>query len=198
MRFESELHDALRTFVGVLDGMQAPYAVGGAIAMAFAGHLRGTRDVDVLALVPAIRSRELADALNVAGFRMRSAAGQPEPIDVLRMTESARELGQFRVWWKDTLVEVFVPKVPLQDSVLRRRIQASIQDAMIWITTAEDLILLKMIFHRPKDIEDVRRIIAANRGRLDTAYLQEWMPRTLEPAAGVELAELLRRYEGRA
>lgn len=63
----------------------------------------------------------------------------------------------------------------------------------LWLTTPEDLILLKMIFHRPKDLEDVRHLLAANAGTLDLGYLAEWSPKTLEPGIAAEFRELLAR-----
>jgi hypothetical protein len=55
----------------------------------------------------------------------------------------------------------------------------------------EDQILLKMIFHRPKDIEDVRRMIAANRDALDVRCLETWIEMTLESGPARELRDML-------
>jgi len=38
------------------------------------------------------------------------------------------------------------------------------------VTTAEDLILLKMAFHREKDIGDVRGILRVQQTRLDLSW----------------------------
>lgn len=191
MSLEPGIHEAAKLLISVLDRLRAPYAVGGAVAMAFAGFVRATRDLDVLALVPSIRYQEFADALAEAGFSMRGDDGASIRPDPVRMAAAGRELGHFRIWWGDTRVEVFCPKVPLQDVVLRRRVRVDLGEFVMWLTTAEDLIVLKMIFHRPKDIEDVRRIIAANRDRLDTAYIRDQAAKTLEPPAARELEALL-------
>ncbi|MBI4677753.1 MAG: hypothetical protein HY748_09230 [Elusimicrobia bacterium] len=191
MSLEPEIHETARRLVGILDRMQAPYAVGGAVAMAFAGFVRATRDLDVLALVPAVRTQELADALAAEGFTMRGDDLSPMAPDAGRMAAASRESGLFRVWRGDTRVEVFSPRVPLQDSILRRRVKADIGDFSFWVTTAEDLVLLKMVFHRPKDIEDARRLLAANRETIDAAYLKEWVARTLEAPVAEELSRLM-------
>ncbi len=192
MSFSPQIDEALRQSVRVFEGMGLRYAVGGAVAMAFGGYPRGTRDVDILILLPALRSQELADALNTAGFRMHDERDQPTPVDVLQMVKWSRDIGHFRVWWKEIKVEIFTPRVPLQDAVLKRRLQVSLGNETLWITTAEDLILLKMIFHRPKDLEDVRRLIAANRETLDRGYIESWIPKTLPDAVGQELGEMLK------
>jgi hypothetical protein len=159
--------------------------------MAFAGFVRATRDLDVLALVPGVRTQELAGALAASGFVMRGGDLSPMAPDAGLMAAAARECGHFKVWLGDTRVEVFSPRVPLQDSILRRRVKADLGDFSFWVTTAEDLILLKMVFHRPKDIEDARRLLAANRETIDAAYLKEWAAKTLETPVAEELLRLM-------
>lgn len=193
MSFIPEIHEATARFVRILEAMGLSYAVGGAVAMAFGGHVRGTRDVDVLVLLPDLRTQELADALNDEGFAMRDDHDRPTPVEVVPMVRSARDVGLFRVWWKETKVEVFTPRVPLQDSILRRRLRMGLEGLQIWITTVEDLILLKMIFHRPKDLEDVRHLLAANGDTLDSGYIASWIVRTLEPSVGEELRGMMRQ-----
>ena len=191
MSFAPQIDEAVRQSVGIFEGMGIRYAIGGAVAMAFDGYLRGTRDVDVLILLPALRSQQLADAFNAAGFRMRDEADNAVPVNVTEMVKWSRDIGHFRVWWNEIKVEVFTPRVPLQDAVLQRRVQVTLGDESLWITTAEDLILLKMIFHRSKDLEDVRRLIAANLLSLDRGYIESWIPKTLSDGVGEELRGML-------
>ncbi|MBI5210380.1 MAG: hypothetical protein HY927_10450 [Elusimicrobia bacterium] len=193
MNPEPDIHEAARRLIGVFDKMQVPYAIGGAVAMAFAGFVRATRDVDVLALVPALRFQELADQLAEAGFVMRDEGEKTIPPDAARMAAASREFGYFRVWQGETKADVFLPKVPLQDSVLRRRVRVDLADFPMWVTTTEDLVLLKMVFHRPKDLEDVRHLLAANKEEIDVSYLKEWAAKTLEGPVAQELLELMGR-----
>ncbi|TPW21915.1 MAG: hypothetical protein FD126_205 [Elusimicrobia bacterium] len=161
--------------------------------MAFAGRIRGTRDVDVLAAVPAVRAQDFAEALKREGFALRDAAGAARPVEAGLLSEATRKDGLFRVWLDDISVDFFTPRVPLQDSILKRRRRQELPGMALWLTTPEDLILLKMVFHRPKDLEDVRHLLAANTGALDLDYLTEWAPKTLEPSIEAELREMLAR-----
>lgn len=185
------LHEAVRRVVLVLEGLQAPYAVGGAVAMAFAGRIRGTRDVDVLAAVPALRAQDFAQALAREGFTLRDEAGAAVPVNARVLSESGRKDGLFRVWLDDISVDFFSPRVSLQDSILKRRRRVEIPGLALWLTTPEDLILLKMVFHRPKDLEDVRHLLAANMGTLDLGYLGDWGPKSLDPSVDAEFREML-------
>jgi len=63
------------------------------------------------------------------------------------------------------------------------------------VTTAEDLILLKMAFHRHKDLQDIKGILHVQQGRLDIPYLRHWSGQMLEEPAGRELDELIATYE---
>lgn len=190
------VHEAMRRVVGVLEAMGLQYAIGGAVGMGFAGVVRGTRDLDLLALLPAIRTQEFAGAVEEQGFTMRDQEGRPIPVEVPRMVASMRDSGQFRIWWRDTKVEVFVPKVPLQDSILKRRRRVDLGEFSLWITTPEDLILLKMIFHREKDLLDVKQLLAVNQDVLDWRYIEEWIEKTLDADAGAELRQMMKRLGG--
>jgi hypothetical protein len=91
-------------------------------------------------------------------------------------------------------VELFVPAVALQEEVLRRALPVRVRNRPIPITTAEDLILLKLVFHRVKDLQDVRGILWVQRGQLDLAYLRHWSARTHEQEIQKELDRLIAEY----
>lgn len=192
-----ELLQTLERLANIFAAMNIRYALGGAVAMSFHGYVRATRDLDVLVLVPATRAQEFADTLTDAGFRMHDDEGRSIAVDVERMLVSQRERGHFAVWWKLVRAEVFSPVVPLQDAVLTRTILVSLEDFDVCVTTAEDLILLKMVFHRDKDLVDVRRLLAANVSSLDFDYIEDWIPRTLEPNVGEELRQMIRLARSR-
>ena len=63
------------------------------------------------------------------------------------------------------------------------------------MTTAEDLVLLKMAFHRRKDPLDIRGILRVQKGRLDILYLRQWSGQMLKAPAVRELDELIATYE---
>jgi hypothetical protein len=60
--------------------------------------------------------------------------------------------------------------------------------------SAEDLILLKMAFHRDKDLRDMRSILATQGERLDTAYLHLWAARMLDDRSSEELRNWMVEY----
>jgi len=44
----------------------------------------------------------------------------------------------------------------------------------VWLPTAEDVILQKLSWNRPKDREDILGVMIANRASLDQGYLTQW------------------------
>jgi len=62
---------------------------------------------------------------------------------------------------------------------------------MIRITTAEDTILLKMAFHRQKDIQDIKGILHVQKWHLDMTYFRKWGVEVLEATAIQELDDLI-------
>jgi hypothetical protein len=88
-------------------------------------------------------------------------------------------------------VVLFTPRIPLQDRILKRARIMSWKSRTIPVTTAEDLIVLKMIFHRSKDLHDVRAMVATSGAQLDRGYLLEQARQVLAPPALEELQRLL-------
>lgn len=195
MTLPSRLVPLVLALADLLDRLKLPHAFGGALANNYWGVVRATQDIDLLALLPALRYQEAATAFADAGFSMRSPDGQPAPAEVPRMREEVQDRRMFALYDRDGIkVEVFVPFLPLQDEILRRAVRLPFEGRPIPVTTAEDLVLLKMAFHRDKDLRDVRGILATQKGRLDTAYLQLWIGRMLDDRSSQELRTWLEEY----
>lgn len=178
----------------VFDGLQIPFAIGGAIANNYWGVVRTTQDIDCLISVPAIKYQALADALNNLGCTIANDNQQQVPVSVPELLKQAKTRKLIECFKDRIRIEMFVPAVPLQEEILRRAISIPIGDQQIRITTAEDLILLKLAFHRIKDLQDVRGIAWLQRGKLDINYLRHWSARTHDSEVQVELEQLIRDY----
>lgn len=188
------LADVVLRLAETFEELAIPYAIGGAVATSYWGVPRTTQDADCLVAVPAVAYQRLSDALNARGFEIEQPAG-PQPVTVIALLEQLRHDKYMTLSCRTTTVELFVPVVPLQQSILKRAVGKLFHDQTIQVTTAEDLILLKMAFHRQKDLQDIKGILHVQKGRLDMAYLRQWSDDMLEPAAARELEELIATYE---
>lgn len=178
----------------VCERLQVPYAFGGAIAQNFWGVVRATQDVDLLVSVPRIRFEELRVALVGARFGALDERGRPVPLTVERMVAEERERHLVTVARDLVKAEIFIPFLPLQHSILRRCVRVPLGSREIPVTTAEDLIVLKMAFHRDKDLRDVRGILSIQKGRLDLVYLRDWAGRMLADESAAELERWIEQY----
>jgi hypothetical protein len=189
-----DLVDLTERIARLAEGLRAPYAIGGAIAQNFWGVVRATQDLDVLISLPRIRFEELATALDAGGFEVvdDSGAGRPPSVEAIVAQERDRHLVVLRRGLAK--VEVFFPFLPLQHSILRRAVPVRLRDLSVPMTTAEDLIVLKLAFHREKDLRDVRGILWSQRGKLDLAYIRDWSGKMLADDVRAELERWIGEY----
>lgn len=187
------LADVVLRLADVCEQLAIPYAIGGAVATSFWGVPRTTQDADCLVAVPSVAYQRLADALNANGFEIEQPTG-PQPVTVVALLEQVRRDAFMTLSCRATSAELFVPVVPLQESALKRAVGRLFHGRTIRITTAEDLILLKMAFHRQKDLQDIKGILHIQKGHLDMTYLRKWSVEMLEPTAIQELDDLIATY----
>lgn len=161
----SELLGALARLVEVLNQRKTSYALVGGLGVAVRGPVRATRDIDMIVSVPQIELARLLEALAEHGFS----------VDLYNAIRTWREdhllefaLGGVRVDWIKAVLPVF-------ERILGRARWEDVGGAKIRVADAEGLLLLKRIAFRPRDQEDVRGILAANRGALDLDWVRrEW------------------------
>lgn len=159
------LPDEIVVIHRVLVEADIPHGFGGAIALAYWGTPRYTHDVDVNIALPSDDHARVLDALaNAFPLTDRAKAER----DIAR-------IAQTRLRWGDVPVDLFFADTPFHDAIAARtREMPYIADITIPVISAEDLILCKAFFNRPKDWFDIETIITV-RARLDVAYLHHWL-----------------------
>ena len=166
---------------------------GGAIAYNFFGPPRFTQDIDVLVLASDLKIPGLVEALAAEGCH---PAGQPEkrldPRSVLDDLRSKAHLTSFL--FRGVRVEFFVPWHPFHHRVLERSPERDLDGRLIRIHAAEDLIVFKKIFNRPKDIMDIKALLLARKGLLDIERIQSDSRDMLSDEGCNELQALITRY----
>ena len=187
------LTEFILKLVEVFDRLQIPYALGGALATSYWGTTRATEDADCLVNVPAITYQQFADELNAIGCVM-DVPSEGSSVSVAALRAQVEQRKYMAVEWNDIRAELFVPIVPLQNEMLRRAVLKPLENRQIRVTTAEDLILLKMSFHRQKDIMDVRSILYVQRDKLDLEYLRHHAANVLNDATSLELESLIQTF----
>lgn len=158
------LHDRLDK-----DGI--PHAFGGAIALAYYGQPRATYDIDVNIFLQTTQYGRVLDSL--ATLFLVS--------DRVRHEREILQTAQARLRWGAIPVDLFFSEIPFHDSVATRARQVDFAGTRISILSAEDLIICKAAYNRPKDWVDIENIFRVQQERLDIAYLRRWFDEFFQP-----------------
>ena len=168
------------------DGL--PYAVGGALALGAWGVPRTTSDVDVSVFVSEAELDGLLDSVERAGAMVERAEAH----------RTVARTGFFVAYFGRTRIDLFITHHPWHAEMQRRRVSLPTPDGHPrWFLSAEDTALAKLLYARPKDVQDLERLFAVQAGRIDLAYLHQWLPRMVPPGdARLQLLEDLARRLG--
>jgi hypothetical protein len=167
------LETVARKFIALLDELEAEYAIMGGLAVRLYGLPRATYDVDVIATLSREVVPRLLDSAEAAGLHFPDSqrAGW---IDSVRNFAVVKFQSFVEQRFID--IDVFLVESPFQRSVLERRQLVSSGGWTAWFVSAEDLILLKLLAGRRKDLADVADILLVQ-VQLDLAYLRDWAGR---------------------
>jgi predicted nucleotidyltransferase len=156
------MRQAFEALVSTLQQRGIRYAIIGGIAIIQHTRVRSTDDIDVLLTVSQVAMPGLFDALRDSGFA----------IDVPKNMLEFRDDGLTTLRFGGVLVDLMRPILPAYAHVLDRAIEAQIFGRTVPVSSAEGLIVMKLIAMRPQDESDVRDLLAAYGKRLDLAFIR--------------------------
>jgi hypothetical protein len=149
-----------------LDAAGLPYMLIGGQAVLLHGEPRATVDIDVTVGVDAA---ELARLLGmVRELKMEVLPNPPEPFvaqtNVLPVRDPQTGIR----------VDFIFSFTPYEEQAIARAVRQPVGGYPLRFAAAEDLILHKLFAGRPRDIEDIRGVLARQRNTLDRQYLRRW------------------------
>lgn len=138
----------------------------GGIAVGFLGKPRLTADVDALFLLSVDDIPQFLETARVENIQPRipNAEEFARKNRVLLLQHSPTH----------THIDISLGILPFEEEMVARGIVRSTSTLSIRLPTPEDLIIMKAIAHRPKDLEDIRTIIDKN-PILDTDRIKNWV-----------------------
>lgn len=154
-----------------LSSTEVNYCVIGALALGIWGTPRATYDVDFLVLAHSADPEPFLGLLQAAGFSIDESWHRANPMArevVLRLAHPRSP---------HFPVDLVFAQAPFERAVLDRRRAIDLHGLTLWMSSPEDLILMKLRAGRPRDFDDVIGIIKNPRLRLDRTYLWHWADR---------------------
>lgn len=166
---------------------------GGAVAYNYYGPPRLTQDVDVLAQLPGLKIPAFVEEL--AASECLYCDPDLRPVELRPILEDLRGRAHLAVFLcYGVRVELFVPWHPFHYRVLDRSPERDLEGHSIPVHSAEDLIVFKKIFDRPKDWTDIKAMLLAQSGLLDLERIRVEALQLLTPESWEELDQLLLEY----
>jgi len=169
----SALGEALRSLSRVLDERGLRWFVFGAQAVAIRGAPRATQDVDVTVEVSRVHLRPLVEALEAEGIGHRNPEIAEELLDSGAVLPMSHPSGME--------IDLVLAGSGLEDLALDRATRVRIEEVDVPVAHATDLVVMKALAGRGKDLEDIRAVLAG--GDVDVAEARDLLGQ-LEHALG--------------
>jgi predicted nucleotidyltransferase len=171
--YREYLVEPLRDLIRLFRESKIPYALMGGMAVSVHGIPRPTHDLDFTIAIERERLPEFYAAVEELGYSVPDVH-QSGWVDLV----AGMPLVRVRQWVDDKVIDIdlFLAESSFQESLLSRRVELVVEGNLAWVVTPEDLMLLKLIAGRPRDLGDIQDILLAQ-GQLDEEYLKTWSQR---------------------
>jgi hypothetical protein len=164
-----------------LESQKIPYMIFGGFANLHWGRPRLTEDIDIKVDVPEPAWSSFVDGLS-RRFTLLVGDALAFVRDTLVVPVSTRT---------GVRVDLVMAALPYERAAIARAASVAVGERSVKISTAEDLILHKIISDRPRDRDDVEGVIVRQGPKLDRTYLD---PKVQEMATGLGKPEIVEFY----
>jgi hypothetical protein len=156
------LEKALLDIAALFEKHKIRYMVIGGLANAKWGQPRATLDIDITVWVSDNEIKKVISILEVS-----YALLVEKPLEFIRQTRVLPLKG-----CHGQRIDIIFGALPFEQQAIKRALKVKVGDASANFCTPEDLILLKIISERPRDLEDVQGILRFQKQNLDYDYLE--------------------------
>ena len=150
-----------------LDASHIPYMIIGGQAVLLYGRPRLTRDIDITLGVDTDRFTSIERICKELGLEI--LAENPRDFATKTKVLPAEDPHS------KIRVDFIFSFTPYETQAIERANEVLLEDCPVRFASREDVIIHKMVAARPVDREDVRHMLAKNRGTVDLAYLTDWL-----------------------
>ena len=175
--------DYFKKSIDLLYATKVDFLVIGGMAISVWGNIRLTEDLDLIIFVPRTGITPLLGNAKKMGFSF----------DEEKTLKNAKNIGVFKIFYGNYHLDFLIASTKLESESLKRKINVEIYGKAAFVPSKEDLLLLKVIPGRPKDIIDAESIGIKQKGKLDEKYLIEWAQELSDEAEDLRIYNEVRR-----
>ena len=169
----NDLEGSVVEVAALLESLSIPHMLVGGLAVSLWGEARATLDVDWAVWVePEDLER------TITALCQRVPAAPSRPLEFVRRT---RVLPVTTV--QGVRADIIFATLPWEEQAISRSHTKLVAGKSVSVVSVEDLILMKIISERQKDIEDARRLLRRYRTSLDRGYLEPLLRELAESLA---------------
>lgn len=179
---------ALRDLVAWLQGKRVPGVIIGGVAASILGRPRVTHDVDALVLL----DEEHWEDFLISGKKFRFV---PRLTDALAFARKSRVL-LVRHKLSGIDVDITFGSLPFEKKAIRQMVWANVKGIRLPLPRPEDLIIMKAIAHRTRDLADIESILDTH-AKLNLQRIRRWVREFSTAINMPEILEDLERILGR-
>lgn len=193
-----KLHNDIEPFHATIEALQRLLekfdnrgVIIGGIAVGFLGRPRLTEDVDAMFLL---------STQDISKFLVAAKNENIEP-RIPNADEFARKnrILLLQHTPTETNIDISLGIMPFEEEMVQRSIIQSTSTLSVRLPSPEDLIIMKAIAHRPKDLEDIRTIVDKN-PKLDIPRIEKWVKQFAEvlemPSLWDDIEDILNQSQG--
>jgi hypothetical protein len=163
----SDYLSALRDLLCSLEEIEASSMIIGGLAVIASGVARSTLDIDATIAGPDTTPEEILAAFGRHGIQPR--------------LENTLEFARFRqivlALHEETgiSIDLSLAWLPFEAEALRSRRFLSYRGLTLPLPRPEDLLIYKLVAHRPRDVEDAERILTLHRSEISPDRVRSWL-----------------------
>lgn len=180
---KNQLENAIHKVITFLEKEKTPYFFLGGLAVGVMGEPRFTRDIDLDIFLTEHEIGIFLKRLKTASFQFNAKEN----------IANAMQFGTFRLFYKKVQIDMIIASTELEKEALRRKKKILFFGQKTSFPSPEDLILLKLIPGRPKDLVDAESVAIRHKGKLDRSYLENWAQCLCEEAQDFRILNQLKK-----
>lgn len=184
----SPLLDVLASLAAWLKEAGIRGAVIGGVAASLHGRPRMTQDVDAVIWLDTAQLQAFLDAGSRFGFKARIS-------DAVEFAASNRVLLMTHEQSR-TPVDITLGALPFEEEAIARASISTVRGVSFPVITPEDLVIMKAVAHRPRDMADIESVMDAT-PRIDMNRIRHWVGLFASALEAPEILDDLERIVSR-